>query len=717
MGLKETRRAILSTAFATGAIALFTQATLFRELSIILRSNDLIVGILLSFWLLLTGLGSILSPFREKWFRSYIAQAVVACLSVIWLHFIANLLTPGFGQIWPFYKTVFLIFITVAPSSIATGAAFSALSMAFRRHGDPARVYIYEGGGSMLGGLLSLILVALLPAQVSLSIITGASLAGVLIFTARSKKAIASGIAFMLIFISLPLLVNIEKQLTEDYYSGYSVKRYESVHGAIQVMDRKDETYIYQSGVYLGSTSDTSMSAPLIHGLLADSPPGGDFLLVGGVLQGNVSSILQHQPNKITVLMRDPKLLKVGAANFPAYRDLEDGHVKILIGDPVRKIKKIQRKFDYIMIFPGIPQSSETGRLLTQRVFSNMNDILANSGKIIVGFPAAPNVVTEEEASLLASIEEAMSEFGPVTAYFGEGNVLLALPDDGEIGESIKELTPSKARELPVPYEIISNLFEEYRQRDLRSRIAATDVDANTWSKPIVLLLGLRRWEELAGGGILSLMSSFPYAFWLSILLALGIIALIMSLSKKAPRTMLTSFALFTGTFGMGSSIWLMSYFQVVGGQLYLAIGMLSALFIVGTIAGARLSSTDKIDIPKWRTVFLIVIVAMLFLDLVAIIELPIWLAIIVFGLYHLVIGGIVGSLYPLLLCYADRHGVFGDKAPAIIYGSDLIGSALSAPLFGVLLIPVFGMTGAYLLLVADFALIMAISTFTRNKL
>ncbi len=716
MTSRITGRTVLSVAFATGAIALFTQAALFRELSIILHSNDLIVGILLSSWLLLAGLGSILSPFGNRWFRSFATQAIIACVSVIWLHLIANLLTPGFGQIWPFYKTVFLIFVTVAPSAISTGAVFSSLSMAFRVIGDPARVYIYEGGGSLLGGLLSLLLVAILPTQVSLSIITGAAFGGVLIFTAGGKKALASGTAFLLIFISIPLFMNIESKLTEDYYSGYSVERYESVHGAIQVLGRYDETYIYQSGVYLGSTSDTNQSAPLIHTLLANTKPGGNFLLIGGVLQGNVSSILKHNPEKITVIMHDPKLLEIGAANFPAFRGLNDGRVEVIIGDPVRKIKSLDRSYDYILLFPGIPQSSQTGRLLTRRVFYNLGEILDDSGKIIVGFPTAPNIVTDEEAALMASIEEAMSEFGPVTAYFGESTALLALPDSGGIGKEIRSLPPEKVRKLHLPYEMILDLFEDYRQKDLRDRIAEADIQANTWSKPVVLLLGLRRWEELAGGGILALLSSIPYVIWLSIILVLLIIALIMSLSVKAPGVMITALSLFTGAFGMGSSIWLMYYFQVVGGQLYLAIGMLSALFLVGTITGARLSTSGILDLGKWRMQFLAVVIVLLILDLSALTELPIWLAIFIFGLYHLVAGGIVGALFPLLLYQTDRYNVFSNRAPAVIYGSDLIGSAISAPMFGVLLIPVFGMTGAYILLVADFALIMAISIFSKNK-
>jgi len=160
-----------------------------------------------------------------------------------------------------------------------------------------------------------------------------------------------------------------------------------------------------------------------------------------------------------------------------------------------------------------------------------------------------------------------------------------------------------------------------------------------------------------------------------------------------------------------------MYYFQVVGGQLYFAIGVLSGLFITGSIYGALLVSRGKIGFGIWRVLLLIFISAMAVLNYSAVIDFPIWLAIVIFGAYHLLIGGVVGMLYPLLLYTADEKGLLGTKAPAKIYSADLIGSALTAPLFGILIIPVFGMTRALVLIIAIYALIMVVSLSFKNKL
>ncbi|MGC9315729.1 MAG: hypothetical protein ACP5G4_08935, partial [bacterium] len=300
MSADDTRKGILTAAFSSGALALLTQALLFRELSIILRSNDLIIGIVLALWLLMTGLGSLSAPFGKKWFECYIAQTVSAAVSIVWLYILANVLSPGMGQIWPFYRCVILILASSAPIAITTGSLFASLSQAYRQFGDPANVYIREGAGSLAGGILSLFMAIILPPQVAISLTAGVSFAGLLIFTSKSKKALTCIVGLLLVFSTIPLLDSAHRKLTESLYGGYSVERYESTKGAIQILRRENETYLYQNGVYIGSASDTTDSAPLMHGILADSRPEGDYLLVGGILQGAVNSILAHNPKSVT---------------------------------------------------------------------------------------------------------------------------------------------------------------------------------------------------------------------------------------------------------------------------------------------------------------------------------------------------------------------------------------------------------------------------------
>jgi len=716
MAPEDTRKSLLASAFSSGAMALLTQALLFRELSIILRSNDLIVGILLSLWLLMTGLGSISAPFGKKWFVCYTVQTITSALSIVWLYILANVLSPGIGQIWPFYKCVLLILLSSAPIAITTGSLFASLSSAYRHFGDPAQVYIREGAGSLVGGMLSLFMAIFLPPQVGISVTAGVSFAGLLIYTSKSKKTLTCIAGLILVFSTIPLLDNAHERLTESLYGGYSVERYESTKGAIQILRRENETYLYQNGVYLGSARDTADSAPLMHGILADSRKGGDYLLAGGILQGAVNSILAHDPKSVTVLVNDPRTLEIGIAEFSAFRKLDDPRIKVIPGDPVRSIEKLDGKFDYILLFPGIPQSSGDSRILTHRLFATLTELRKPSGKLFVGFPAAPNLVTNEEAEMLASISKTISDFGQVTAYMGENTALLVHPDNGEWGDFLRNIKPDGHGGLEAYHFALPTLFESFRQESLRERIAQTDIPVNTWNKPAVLLIGLRRWENLADGGFLTAMSSIPYSAWLVVLGLLALVSAPFSLSKKVPSAMIFVIALFTGALGMGSSIWLMYYFQVVGGQLYFAIGILSGLFIMGSIYGALLASRGKIGFGFWRLSLLIFVASIGVLSYSTIINFPIWLAIIVFGAYHLLVGGVVGMLYPLLLYTADEKGLMGKKSPAVIYSADLIGSALTAPFFGILIIPVFGMTRALFLLIALYGLIMIVSLSMRNK-
>jgi len=710
----DTRKAILATAFSVGGLGLVTQTSLFRELSIVLRSNDLIVGILLSIWLLFAGLGSVSSPLRARWFGAYIIQTFVAGLSVLWCHFLVNLFDPGLGHIWPFWRTVILIALSVGPIAYLTGAAFSAISRAFCRHGDPARIYITEGIGALLGGILSFALAPLIAPIIVQPILAGVSCSGIIIFLSGKRRA-TGVVGLALAFGLLPIFNTVDNILVKRIYSGYNMQRYESVHGAIQVSQRFDETYFFQGGVYLGASGDTSLTETVIHPVILARDNTRNVLLMGGVLQGSIRNLQRYEPDKITILIEDPKLLIVGSENFRSFRELAEPNIEVLTGEPIREIRNLDGDYDLVLLFPGIPQSSATGRMLSKQVFDELSTLLSDNGTIVVGFPMEPNLITADEAALLSSVKKAMSPIGQVTAYVADGMVTLVAPDNGDFGRSIRDLNTDSLFDSPLPSGMLKGIFEDYRQADLRHRIAKADAPQNSVRKPFALLLGLKRWETLAGGGLLRIFADISFGVWAGALMILSIFALSLAIYGKSIKAFIPAMSFLTGACGIGASIWLMYYFQIAAGQLYLAIGLLSSLFMLGSVLGARMASKGLIRLQVWRLYFLALIALILILDILEPFALPIWLTIIIFGSYNLFTGGIVGSLYPILLYKTDERSLFKSSGPGIIYGSDLLGSALSAPIFGLILIPVFGLTNAALFIILTCVLIMTISVSLRK--
>ncbi len=715
MTIENPKKILLAAAFSVGGIGLLTQTLLFRELSIVLRSNELIIGLLLSSWLLFAGIGSITGLFGPRWRGVYLWQTIGAALSIIWCHLLANFLTPGQGEIWPFWRTAIFIASAVAPTAFLTGAGFSALSRAFSRIGNPARIYIIEGLGALAGGLISLLFAPILPSRVILPLFAGLSFAGVLLFSISAKNRRVFALGCISLFVFLPLLNYLDSSLSASLRKGFDTVRHESAHGAIEVSTRFNETYLFQGGVYLGSSGDSILAEPIVLPLILHNPDPERILIMGGVLQGAVESALACDPKKITLLIEDPKALEIGPANFRAFRLLSDPRVEIITGDPGRSLRALEGEYDLAILFPGIPQSGATGRFLTATSFNSLSSLLSDNAITAVCFPVSPNVVTETEAALLSSVGGAMGALGEVNPYLVGGVAMLVAPDNGELGQKMRsgDFIDPHNRRLPKP--VISELFEEFRQIALRDKIARYATQANSEKHPVALMLGLRRWERLASGKIIGKLSGIPKKIWFGAPGLLICIAAILVLLRKCRKLLLPSLSFFTGVFGMGIAVWLLYLFQLAAGQLYLAIGLLSSLFLLGTVLGARASSSGRVDFRGWRFSLLGLALLTIPLTLGFARAIPIWLAISVFGVYHLSAGWIVGAIYPLLLSRAKDIGIGLDRAPGVFYGLDLFGSAISAPVFGVLIIPSLGMIDAFILLGLLLGLIFIISLAART--
>ncbi len=687
-------------AFSVGGIGLFTQALLFRELSIVLRSNDLIVGLLLASWLVFAGIGSLSGLLRGRWHSALLLQAGLAIVSVVWCHLLTLLLAPKMGEIWPFPLTVLLVAASVGPVAFLTGTAFSALARKYSEFGNPAKVYIFEGFGALAGGVLSLILVPVLAPKIGIPLIVALALAGVLPFTASRKNRLLVGVACIVAFVLLPILNLTDSCIYNAMRPGYTVERYESAWGAIEILHRHEEVYLFQSGSYAGSTGDSVLAEGIVHPIMLKAQRKKNILVMGGVLQGAVESALLYEPDDVTVLVADPKLLAVGSAKFARFRQLSDQRIDVLTGDPKRSIARLGGEYDVAIFFSEIPQSGASGRLLTVSAFRELSEKMAPNGIVAVGFPVSPNIVTEEEAAVLASVGEAMrSVFGSSRVYLVSSVAMVVAPDDGELGDFIRagDYEPPPTKRLPKP--ILANLFEEYRQRDLAERINSASVPANTDDRPVAFLVGIKHWERLTGGGLVRILSERPFIFWAAPLLFLVIFGVLLRVVHRLGKVSAPFAAISMGGIGMGLSVLGLYGFQLAVGQLYAAIGLLSALFLTGTVIGAQLSSINRLNVSRWRILLLLLFPISLGIIRLPGLTPPLGLAIPIYGLFHLYAGFVVGALYPLLLQQAEAQNLWRNRVAGVIYGFDLIGAALSAPVFGVILIPSLGVEKALILL------------------
>ena len=688
-----SKRELLSAAFMAGIAGILTQSLLFRELSIVLRPNDLIVGLLFFFWLLFVGLGSRMRPLRRRWNIAVLMLFAFVSIIVIWSHGLALLLSPGMGEVWPFPETTFLIAFSVGPLALLIGASFSSLAEALSVHSKSPNIYIFEGMGALLGGIISIFVAPIIPARIVLPIFAAAASILFFSFAVDRKTKRTAAIFSIAIFALIPITIRIDTILTQRLNKGYDVERFESAHGAIEIARRGNEVALFQGGSYLGVAGDSTGSELFVHSLMTATPISPRVALCGGILQGAARSVLEYAPESLIVMVEDRKMLLVGAANFDAFRRLDAPNLRIITGDPRRKIRDLPENLDLIIFYAHIPSSGAGSRIFSESAFRDASGRLADGGKIAMGFPISPNMPNPEEAAFIGSVLGAAREvFGDAEVYIAEGTAVILAPDGGEFGERLLAGDFSTPLSPRITREMVRSLPDQFRLDEIHREIAAINAPPNTDDRPIALLLGIELWERLAGGRLVSLLSSVSFTFWAFAFVLIAVLFYITGRFSRSKGTGAAFTVISVGTICMSIEIIALYGFQIAVGQLYAAIGLLSAMFIAGSVVGARCSYRGMIDMRRWRLIMLLVVPLALTIIRVPSFSPGIVLSIVIYGLFQCYIGFVAGSLYALVFGWTNSAEIWNEKAAGKIYAFDLLGASVAAPLVGVFLVPVHGL-------------------------
>ena len=146
-----------------GVSAFMTQLALMRELLAAFSGNELVFGIVLGNWMLLTGIGSALGKTAAR-LKSPIAvlvalQILIAILPLADVFLLRTLRDVAFirGAEVGVTETVAACFLLMAPYCLATGYLLTLACTAVSSRPDHVgigRVYFFDNLGGVLGGIL-----------------------------------------------------------------------------------------------------------------------------------------------------------------------------------------------------------------------------------------------------------------------------------------------------------------------------------------------------------------------------------------------------------------------------------------------------------------------------------------------------------------------------------------------------------------------------------
>lgn len=695
---------LLSAIVGLGASAVITQLVLLRELLGAFAGNELVVGVALGSWLLLTGAGAWLGGClrRERFSLRFLSAGL---LGIALLPLGQLLAVRGLRDV------VFLRGATVDPTGILLGTlalqlpfcliSGALLALASARSADPAerapglaRVYVADTLGGIAGGaLFTFVLVprydhfALLAFPAALHLL----LVGALAWRARAWFLLGIAGAVTLGLGALLMRVDVDARSTGWQHAGRQiVHRVNSPYARLVVTRDAGQLTFFENGAPMFSTPQREAVEETVHYALSQRPAARRVLLLSGGLTGAAREILRYpQVERVVVVELDPALLSAGRQLLPD--EFADARIAALATDGRRFVQTTAERFDVVIVAVPDPATLQLNRYFTAEFFSEAKRCLAPGGVLAFGLGRYANYVSPELAQLLATAHRTVRDSFAEVRLIPGGRVYFLASDAPLTLDIATQLEASGIVTRYVNRHYLAATLAPDRLADL-DRALAQPAARNADFAPTLCHYHLRHW-----------LSQFTLPGGIAGGVGLLLLAVYLGRMRTAARVVFAA-----GFAASTLELVLLLAFQALYGSLYRQVGLVVTVFMaglaVGAIVGNRQSGNGRA--LTLNALALAALAAALPIVLPHLGSLDIALGTSVSGQGVLLaltfaLAGLVGAQFPLA-------GASAGATAAQLFTADLVGAALGALLVGAWLLPLFGV-GLVCALTAGLNLVAAI--------
>jgi len=691
-----------------GFAATSFQVYLIREFSVHFYGNEMTYGLVLGAWLFWGGMGSIFAskrkvPARAFWTILLLATSVFAiCLAALRLSRFPLHLLPGeitgLSLMLPFALGLGLL------ASFPLGMLF-VLAVAADK-GNIRRVWIGESLGAALGGLIvSLVLIPYF------SNWKGAALVGTVVCIAAAVvsgpgkrlwgAAAVAGLALAGLWaFDLPSQRLFWKPFT--YLAGR-----DTPYGKLQVVRLKEQISLFDSGLPLYSTGDPASAEESVHFPFLQKPGAKKALLIGGGAGGGLAEALKYREIRIDYVELDPEIVRLSLQYLPEkeMQALLNPRVRIALQDGRSFLRSSRECYDLIILNLPEPATAQVNRFYTREFFELAAAKLSEGGVFSFRVPSAEIYLSPARRMFLATLYRTLkSAFRRVDIVPGDTNVFLASSavlclDAGVLAERVEGLG---LETLFVRREFLPERLDPLRVSMLKTQLEGTEARLNSDLEPISYFYDAILWNSQfrrVEAGIMARLARLPKIWLLVPLLALGLLVLLI-VPGQAPGYPLIPL-LFLGLTQIVSEIMLLLWYQTLHGSAYGALAGLVASFMAGLFLGGVIG-TGKKDVLTGRLIRLQAGMVLWLTVLYFLLKVPLPKA-----FFHLALLGL-GILGGQVFITSNRLFLSKKQDYGLGYGLDLIGSFAGALAASAILVPLAGLAGLTLLLIALNAMTLA---------
>ncbi|MBU8892372.1 MAG: hypothetical protein KOO66_06310 [Bacteroidales bacterium] len=669
-----------------GFIALVTQVVLLREFLTFFNGNELVIGIILANWMLLTGFGAYISRFinnknRIHWILILLGLlAFLPTISVLALHiFWYTFFLPGMmaGIVHVFYYSL----IILSPFCIISGILFTLFakeeSLMFKKNkiGD---VYAWESLGSLIGGIiLNFLLIWIFSTFQSLFLIMILATIVTAVLCIKTRHYYTSGIFIFiaLVYSFLFLENNLDQKVRELAFPGQTVTySSDSPFGLFAITQQDGQINYYENNILMAASGDIISKEESVHFAMVQHNNPEHILVLSGIISGITDEIIEYPVNSIDYVDVNPEIIKMAKRNFNAdsYKMLN-----LIEKDALRFLKKNQKKYDVVLINLPKPSTIQLNRYYTLEFFQLLKKNLNEEAVISLSVPSGANYMSDEAREFLSIIYTTLkSEFENVLILPANEDFLLA--SDAPLTYKIAETVEEKN----IPTEYVNTYYFDDELLLIRNQQIMEQIDIevplNRDFSPVFYQSQIKLW-----------MSRFNIKYWIP-----AVLILLLSGFFFIKAGTLYKGVYAAGFAGTSIEIVLLLAFQVVFGYVYAVVGIIIMIFMGGLAYGSYYVPKyfKKIDKKLFSNLLLCISLFAFMLPVIFIllknIEIYDVIIIIIFTILLSVISILTGAMFSVASKISSNdYGIVASNA----YGLDLLGAATGALLFTIYLIPLLG--------------------------
>ena len=736
-----------------GLASVMTQLALMRELLCAFAGNEMVLGIALGLWLLLTGLGTSLGRTADKLrnplavlFTAQILVAVIPLAQVFAVRALRNVVFVRGAEVGV-TGTVLSAAVLLLPFCIVAGYTLTLACSILNRRGDASgagRVYVADSLGSVAGGaLFSFVLVRFLdhiallavPALLNLAAAVWLGRAGGQHFPSDTMATLerrppvrrvsentqdlpcrrpALREIFILTLVAgiaaFVWLAHSDALSTALQFPGQNVLfRANSPYGRLVVTESGGETNFIENGIAIVSTPNVEQVEEATHYAMSQRPDARRVLLVSGGVAGVAKEILKYNVAGVDCVELDPLVIETGRRFLPEH--FADPRIRVIATDARQFVRQTTNRYDVVILALPDPSTAQLNRFFTVEFFSGVKQVLADGGVLSFALGRYENYVSPELAQLLASANRSLKQsFANILALPG-GRVFFLASDGPLYGDIAARVEAQGVSTKHVNRHYLDAMLTADRMADIQ-RAVSQPAALNRDFSPMLYFYHLRHW-----------MSQFTLSFG-ALQAVLLLLLLVYLIRLRGPALVLFA----SGFAGSALEIVLLLAFQVLCGSVYHQVGVIVTVFMVGLALGAMSTNrrsrreealtgesrsdqsllTSAPTSSKDCSGRSLIVLAMALAGYA--ILLPLLLPLLnrmggttasllaikaIFTSLTLILAVLVGAQFPL----ANRLQFDGTATGASrLYTADFVGASLGALLASTLVIPLIGVMGVCLL-------------------